>query len=190
MLSLKHLESSEQAVSYYEKDDYYTAGQDELKSAGEWFGKGVARLDRGIDGRFLKIPGLEIPASGLRAGDAVDRDDLKALLEGNLPDGTRLGRVIDGERVHTPGWDLTFSAPKSVSILAEIGGDQRLRQAHQEAVKATLTWIESNIIAYRQSSPDGVQTHLSRKLIAALFQHGTSREKDPGQFRGQYIYFI
>ena len=67
MLSMKVLESSSQAVSYYEKDDYYTRGQEELRAAGEWFGKGLALLDRGIDPGLRNIPGIEIRAAGLRA---------------------------------------------------------------------------------------------------------------------------
>lgn len=179
MLSMKVLESSSQAVSYYEKDDYYTKGQEELRAAGEWFGKGLALLDHGIDPGLRNIPGIEIRASGLREGAAVDREDLRALLDGDLPNGIHLGRTIAGERVHTPGWDLTFSAPKSVSLLVEIGADERLRQAHQQAVKATLGWIEQELSTYRQQTAEGVTQHTSGNLMAALFEHATSREKDP-----------
>lgn len=162
MLSMKLIESPSMAVSYYEKDDYYTAGQEDLKAAGEWYGQGFDRLN------LVHL-----------VGQPVDREDFKKLLEGELPERDPLGRVIGGERVHTPGWDLTFSAPKSVSILAEIGGDERLREAHQDAIKQTLTWLESEVIAYRQSGPGGVEPHRSGNLLAALFQHATSREKDP-----------
>lgn len=62
-------------------------------------------------------------ADALGLDGQVRGDDLTAVLEGRLPDGSRLGKEINGNHVHRPGHDLTFSAPKSVSILALIGGD-------------------------------------------------------------------
>ena len=50
---------------------------------------------------------------------------------------TRLGRMREGEHEHRPGWDLTFSAPKSVSLEALVIGDRRVIRAHDEAVRAT-----------------------------------------------------
>jgi conjugative relaxase-like TrwC/TraI family protein len=44
---------------------------------------------------------------------------------------------------HRPGYDLTFSAPKSVSMLAMLGGDKRLIDAHNRAVTVALNQVES-----------------------------------------------
>ena len=43
---------------------------------------------------------------------------------------------------HRAGWDATFSAPKSVSLTALVGGDDRVRDAHREAVNVALTELE------------------------------------------------
>lgn len=42
----------------------------------------------------------------------------------------QLGTYRDGQLEHRPGWDVTLSAPKSVSIMAEVAGDRRLIAAH------------------------------------------------------------
>ena len=160
MLSIKNITDSGAAVSYFEKDDYYAGKEDGPSSEGVWWGKGAERM------------GLQGP---------VDREQFRALLEGHLPDGTELGTVRErgGEKVHTPGWDLTFSAPKSVSILAEVGGDERLLQAHDEAVRETLAWMQDNITGYRKRDWLGIRHQEGDNLAVALFQHHTSRSKDP-----------
>ena len=69
------------------------------------------------------------------------------MLTGEVPDGTahRLGRrIVGGEIHHRPGRDLTFSAPKSVSLAALVGGDERIVDAHDRAVKKSLDWFENN----------------------------------------------
>jgi conjugative relaxase-like TrwC/TraI family protein len=52
----------------------------------------------------------------------------------------------DGKEVtsmeHRAGWDATFSAPKSVSLTALVGGDERVRLAHRESVRVALTELE------------------------------------------------
>lgn len=161
MLSIKNITSSSAAVAYFEKNDYYDGGgQGRDKSEGQWYGDGAEKM--GLSG-------------------AVDRDVFKALLDGQLPDGTELGTVRErgGEKVHKPGWDLTFSAPKSVSVLGLVGGDERLRQAHDEAVKETLDWMEANIAGYRRRDFFGIKNERAANLTAALFQHATSREQEP-----------
>ncbi|MFW8183303.1 relaxase domain-containing protein, partial [Klebsiella pneumoniae] len=65
------------------------------------------------------------------------------LLQGKLPDGSDLTRIQDGVNKHRPGYDLTFSAPKSVSMLAMLGGDKRLIDAHNRAVTVALNQVES-----------------------------------------------
>ena len=125
---------------------------------GEWWGKGAASL--GLEGN-------------------VKGDDFRNMLEGQLPNGTVLGTIKDGERVHRAGWDLTFSAPKSVSILYEVGGDERVLQAHQDAVKEALAWMEENQSTNRERTFIGRINVNTNKLAVALFQHDTSRKQDP-----------
>ncbi|MFW8253937.1 relaxase domain-containing protein, partial [Klebsiella pneumoniae] len=59
----------------------------------------------------------------------VDKQVFTELLLGKLPDGSDLTRIQDGANRHRPGYDLTFSAPKSVSVMAMLGGDKRLIDA-------------------------------------------------------------
>lgn len=63
-----------------------------------------------------------VRAEQLGLQGSVDKDVFTRLLEGRLPDGADLSRMQDGSNKHRPGYDLTFSAPKSVSMMAMLGG--------------------------------------------------------------------
>ena len=84
----------------------------------------------------------------------VDGHTYDQMCQGNLPNGVTLGKVADGERQHAPGWDMTFSAPKSVSIMALVGGDRRLIDAVDQAAREAVTWMEENA-AYSRFTEDG-----------------------------------
>ena len=104
MLSTKAVKNIEQAAHYFlGTDNYYTEGNSLAQEYSQWWGKGAQALD-------LSGP--------------VDPQLFTALLQGHLPGG-QLGKKVDGEIIHRPGFDLTFSVPKSVSILALLGEDQR-----------------------------------------------------------------
>ena len=101
-----------------------------------------------------------------------------------VPDGsgTELGRRgKDGEILHRPGRDLTFSAPKSVSITALVGGDDRIVKVHDRAVAASLAWVERNAAETRMKDPDTgrMMRAGNQKIVAATFRHDTSRNLDP-----------
>jgi len=96
--SVSALSSAGQAASYYEADDYYAEGG---MAPSEWFGEAAEKL--GLSGE-------------------VDREQFADLLEGRVA-GQQLGTTRDGKVEHRPGWDITLSAPKSVSIMAEVAGD-------------------------------------------------------------------
>ena len=97
-----------------------------------------------------------------------------------MPDGSgrRLGRK---GKVHRPGRDLTFSAPKSVSIAALVSGDERITGAHDNAVKAALSWVEGNAAETRVQDPETRRMVRARgqEIVAATFRHDTSRNLDP-----------
>ncbi len=152
--SVSALTSSAQASSYYEADDYYADGG---LSPSEWSGKGAEEL-------------------GL-SGD-VDRDQFRELLDGKTGD-QQLGTFRDGQLEHRPGWDVTFSAPKSVSIMGEVAGDRRLIEAHGEAVKTALAHVETHMAATRVRHGGSVTREATGNLVIASFQHGTSRAQDP-----------
>ena len=163
MLSIGALSSAAQGASYYERDGYYAKDDPEHRAASAWAGKGAAEL--GLDG-------------------PVDAEVFRAVLEGKVPDGSeqRLGRRgKDGEIAHRPGRDLTFSAPKSVSLAALVGGDGRIVEAHDRAVKATLGWIEKNAAETRmQDRGSGKMVRAGgQEIVAATFRHDTSRNLDP-----------
>src|SRR5580692_8617176 len=73
---------------------------------------------------------------------------------------------------HRAGWDATFSAPKSVSLTALVGGDDRVREAHRESVTTALEQLEY----YAQARVGGNHTpETTGKFIAAKFEHDTAR---------------
>ena len=163
MLSIGALGSAAQGARYYENDGYYAKDDPEHRQASAWFGKGSQEL--GLDG-------------------PVDQDLFRAVLEGKVPDGTgtELGRRgKDGKILHRPGRDLTFSAPKSVSLAALVGGDARIVDAHDRAVKAVLGWVEKNAAETRMKDPVTGQMIRAgdQKIVAATFRHDTSRNLDP-----------
>lgn len=155
MLSIAPIQSSAVASKYFERDDYYLGDEKEGATGGVWWGKGAKRL--GLTGE-------------------VDQETFRDILDGKLPTGDELG--TGREKKHRPGWDLTFSAPKSVSILAEVGGDQRLLEAHDRAVTETLTWMQEHITTHRARGIFGIRPVETDNLVVALFRHHTSRNQD------------
>src|SRR6202041_4004309 len=76
---------------------------------------------------------------------------------------------------HRAGWDATFSAPKSVSLTALVGGDDRVRDAHRESVRVALEQLEH----YTQARIGGNHApETTAKFIAAKFEHDTARPVD------------
>ncbi len=155
--------SSSQGASYYERDGYYAKDDPAHKEASAWAGRGAEDL------------GLEGP---------VDPDTFKRILEGTVPDGSgqRLGRNGKGGAFeHRPGRDLTFSAPKSVSLAALIGEDTRIVKAHDRAVQKSLGWFEMNVAETRLRDPKtGRMVRADgQKTVVATFRHDTSRNLDP-----------
>src|ERR1700731_2166599 len=142
MLTISKPLSAGQAQTYHQKE--FTAKEQNYWSqrgviAGEWQGR--------LAGQF-----------GL-AG-TVSAEDFAKLSQGQHPQtGEQLVRQrssyeyqdADGKTVktmeHRAGWDATFSAPKSVSLTALVGGDDRVRQAHRESVGVALGELERNVQA-------------------------------------------
>ena len=76
---------------------------------------------------------------------------------------------------HRAGWDATFSAPKSVSLTALVGGDERLREAHQQSVAVALDELERFVQARMGGNlPAGT----TGKWVAAKFEHDSARPVD------------
>ncbi len=105
----------------------------------------------------------------------VDAKTFENILNGKLPDGTQVGEP--GKR--QLGTDLTFSMPKSASVLALVGGDKRIGEAHLASVKSTMRWVEANLAEGRMRDGERQYPVRTGNLVYALFQHDTSRALDP-----------
>ncbi len=157
MLTTKVI-TPKQGESYYAKENYYST--EESVKHSQWIGKGATKL--GLKGK-------------------VKPKDFKKLLYGQLPNGTNFRRrknERDGYKERA-GLDCTFSAPKSVSILALINGVKELEEAHKQAVLATLTLIERDYATTRVCRDGKVKVINTGNLVVAQFHHDTSRELDP-----------
>ncbi|MGI8959574.1 MAG: MobF family relaxase [Bryobacteraceae bacterium] len=116
--------------------------------------------------------------SGELSAEAFDR-----LAEGQHPEtGEQLIKHRDtiktqgGEELgHRAGWDLTFNAPKTVSLIALVGEDERVREAHRSAVRAALDATEKYVQA-RIGGNNPAET--TGKWITATFEHDTARPVD------------
>ncbi|MBI5587052.1 MAG: relaxase domain-containing protein, partial [Deltaproteobacteria bacterium] len=149
MVSITNINSG-QAGHYYARDDYYS------NSHGQWTGKGAETL-------------------GLRG--EVEKEDFQRLLTGRDRHGDDL--VQPGPKVHRAGVDLTFSAPKSVSILSHVIGDDRVKEAHEKAVSSTLSHIEERYSQARETKAGETKKIDTGNMVIAKFDHHTSRELDP-----------
>jgi conjugative relaxase-like TrwC/TraI family protein len=144
------------ATKYFSQEDYYLRGDE----PSQWVGKGSEAL--GLGGR-------------------VSEADFRYLTDGKAPDGTQLvahkiTHDQDGKDVehHRAGNDLTFSAPKSVSV-GYAAGNQELKDIWDQAVVNTMRHVEEHYSNYR--TRDGVKS--SGNIVAAKFDHVTSRALDP-----------
>ena len=136
-----------------------------------------------------EVPGVwggeQAAALGL-AGE-VSGEDLMALLQGRDPvSATQLGRPFhcrhhtDGAVQHAvAGWDLTFSAPKSVSLAWALTQEERWVRAHDKAVAAAMRHFERFGSTTRVRTQNGRLHPDSRGLMFASFRQTTSRADDP-----------
>jgi len=170
MLTISKPLSAGQARAYHveefgnARENYYTEGE---QITGEWHGQLAAQW-------------------GLRG--EVREEHFQRLSEGQHPiSGKQLVRHQTareytnerGQKVqtmeHRAGWDATFSAPKSVSLTALVGGDQRVREAHRESVAVALDELER----YVQARMGGnLPAETTGKWAAAKFEHDSARPVD------------
>ena len=152
MITVSKIKNCGAALQYYsERDDYYREGGG---APAAFYGRGAEQL--GLSGA------METRRDAVRFADVLS------------------GKATGKETRHTPGYDVTFSAPKSVSVAGLVYGDRRLIDAHDRAVRAALAHIERHAIVTRQRGADGsgYEWRHGAGMVAALFRHSTSREQD------------
>src|ERR1700720_3786268 len=167
MLTISKPLSAGQAQTYHQTE--FTAKEQNYWSqrgviAGEW------------QGRLVEQFGL--------AG-TVSAEDFAKLSQGQHPEtGEQLVRQrasyqyedAEGKTVktmeHRAGWDATFSAPKSVSLTALVGGDERVREAHRESVRVALRGLEPYTQARLGGKP---RPETTGNAVTALFEHDSAR---------------
>ena len=149
---------------HLEHNDYYSEGE---RVAGEWNGRG-AELS-GFSGE-INTSDFEALRQGLNPG-AGEFLRVRHSADRAAADGTKLaqGRSL---------YDFTISAPKSVSVLAILGGDHRLIEAHRTAVAEALKEIET-YAASRVRQGGANENRATGNLLLAVYHHDTSRELDP-----------
>lgn len=162
--------SAAAALGYYDhlkRDDYYSRGGE---PPGRWAGRGAERLS-------LTGP--------------VMHAEFEAALQGLDPKtGERLAQIGGRGREHSAGWDMTFSAPKSVSVLWGLSeGPERaaIEQAHHSAVLTATKQLEETAGWARRGRGGSVREQTAG-LLMAQFDHHTSRESDPQLHTHSFIF--
>jgi conjugative relaxase-like TrwC/TraI family protein len=162
MLSIGKLGAGQERY-YTEKvaegaEDYYSG---EGEAEGVWIGSAAGQFD--LEGK-------------------VEPDQLTAMLTGRNPaSGKPLGLKSAPGRDPVPGFDLTFSAPKSVSLTWALGGHPvsgQVMEAHRAAVESALSYMERSACWARRGK--GGRTFVpGAGFLAAAYLHRSSRAGDP-----------
>jgi conjugative relaxase-like TrwC/TraI family protein len=166
MLTISKPLSSGQAQTYHKeefanaRDNYYSEGE---RVRGEWHGKLAEQW--GLQGEvkeehFARLADGQHPMTG----EQLVR--FRAPLEYENEHGETIKTME-----HRAGWDGTFSAPKSVSLTALVGGDERVIVAHRESVNIALNELEK----YVQARVSSHEAETTGKWVAAKFEHDSSR---------------
>lgn len=170
MLTISKPLSSTQAQTYHAKE-FTAAEQNYWKQEdtiqGEWHGKLAEEF--GLSGavsalEFSRLAEGQHPATG----EQLVRH--RAVHEYKNEEGKTITPVE-----HRAGWDATFSAPKSISLTALVGGDDEVREAHRKAVAFALQELEK----YTQARIGGnYAPETTGRFVAATFEHDTARPVD------------
>lgn len=156
MLNVTQIRGNNQyaAAHYFSAaDDYYAK-----ENPGEWQGRGATAL------------GLQGP---------VEQAQLSRLLNGQLPNGECIQKTFDRtDHKKRMGLDLTFSAPKSVSMQALVAGDKEVTAAHDRAVTRALAHVEQ-LAEARKKVKGKTYRERTANMVTAKFRHEMSRAKDP-----------
>ena len=148
---------------YYGSAEYYSEKNDlgEVQNAShapmQWVGSGAELLG--------------LPTEIKTEHDLKVFDDL---IKGKLPDGREMPQIVNNGNERRTGEDIVMSAPKSVSIMATYGGDERILEAHNRAVLRTVEKMQERMMAVR-GMVDGKQEKVDGEYVIALAQHLDAR---------------
>jgi conjugative relaxase-like TrwC/TraI family protein len=165
MLTIRAMsDGSGYSERHLQHSDYYAEGE---RVTGTWQGRGAELL--GLSGE-------------------VESEEFEAVRQGIDPNtGEFLRQRHSADRIGADGsvqsrgrnlYDFTISAPKSVSVMAKVGGDEKLMEAHRKAVDVTLKELES-LAASRMRKDGANDDRTTGNLALAVYHHDTSRELDP-----------
>jgi conjugative relaxase-like TrwC/TraI family protein len=170
MLTISKPLSASQARTYHErefaseKQNYWSRDQ---QGHSEWQGKLAEqwKLAGTVESEhFARLSEGQHP----HTAEQLVRHQVSRTYEG------KFGKEVTSAE-HRAGWDATFSAPKSVSLTALVGGDERVREAHRESVRTALRELER----YTQARIGNVHApETTGKFVAATFEHDTARPVD------------
>jgi len=168
MLTAKTQYNLKNAKEYFEEHlcvgDYYNEGQ---QVAGQWLGLGAERL--GLSGKvgseaFLRLCENRHPDSGETLTQRLNT--------------TRMDEASDNTANRRIFYDFTFSPPKSVSVVALAGADERILEAHAQAVRSALRELET-FATTRIRVGKANNDRSTGNFVTAMFTHDTSRALDP-----------
>ncbi len=150
----KMAQGAERYYARLAKEDYYLNGGE---PPGRWIGEAASPL--GLTG-------------------TVNSKELSNVIAGFGSDGTALVKNA-GAKNRQVGWDMTFSAPKSVSVIWGIADDdlrKKIEHLHNQAVDTAIDYLQKNCV-WSRTGPGGREWKRAEAVVAA-FNHGTSRDAD------------
>jgi len=172
MLTMKAQYSLGNAESYFREHlrvgDYYMEGR---SVSGQWFGEGARQL--GLSGvttekEFVNLCRNLHPQSGEQLTPRLNSKRVRVDKDGNVHESANR-RVF---------YDFTLSPPKSVSIVALVGNDKRIIEAHDEAVQTAMRQLQI-YAATRVRTQGQYSQRTTGNVVGAIFRHDTSRALDP-----------
>jgi conjugative relaxase-like TrwC/TraI family protein len=172
MLTMKAQYSLGNAESYFREHlrvgDYYMEGR---SVSGLWFGEGARQLElSGVtnEPEFVNLCHNLHPQTGEQLTPRLNTKRVRVDKDGNVHESANR-RVF---------YDFTLSPPKSVSIVALVGNDKRIIEAHDEAVQVAMCQLQT-YAATRVRTQGQYSQRTTGNVVGAIFRHDTSRALDP-----------
>ncbi|MDC7684516.1 MobF family relaxase [Asticcacaulis sp. BYS171W] len=176
MLKITRLKSASRSGDYYGKDDYYVTGEANTPNL-RWGGEGATLL--GLVGEANSLDFKKV-LKGINPdpnGPALSKADEALREQAGSSGESEAGKTIPK---HAPGWDMTFSATKSASIMALVAGDERIQAAFNRSVQTTMDYAEKHFSITRQRTEGGAPKQmLTGNFTYATTSHSMSRAGDP-----------